>query len=56
MDSTYHVNVIKLKWEIIWTGWLPYVSKLPNLPGVRHFHVNRRVSWFNGLYTNTLKQ
>ena len=31
----YHVNVTKLKWEIIWTG------RLPHLPGVPHFHVNR---------------
>ena len=23
---TYHANVIKLKWEIIWTGGLPYLS------------------------------
>ena len=31
----YHVNVIKLKWEIIWT------CGLPHLPGVPHLHVNR---------------
>ena len=30
---TYHVNVIKLKWEIIWTGELPHLSGLPHLPG-----------------------
>ena len=30
----YHVNVIKLKWEIIWTGGLPHLSGLPHLPGV----------------------
>ena len=29
---TYHVNVIKLKWEIIWTGGLPHLSGLPHLP------------------------
>ena len=29
----YHVTVLKLKWEIIWTGGLPY------LPGVPHLHV-----------------
>ena len=34
-NPTYHVNVIKLKWEIIWTGGLPH------LPGVPHLHVNR---------------
>ena len=33
--ATYHVNVIKLKWEIMWTGGLPH------LPGVPHLHVNR---------------
>ena len=33
-DPTYHVNVIKLKWEIIWTGGLPHLSGLPFLPGV----------------------
>ena len=38
---TYHVNVIKLKWEIIWTGGLPHLSGLPHLPGVPHLHVNR---------------
>ena len=31
---TYHVNVIKLNWEIIWKGGLPH------LPGVPHLHVN----------------
>ena len=31
---TYHVNVIKLKWKIIWTGGLPHLSGLPHLPGV----------------------
>ena len=34
-DPTDHVNVIKLKWEIIWTGGLPF------LPGVPLLHVNR---------------
>ena len=38
---TYHVNVIKLNWEIVWTGGLPHISALPNLPGVPHLHVNR---------------
>ena len=32
---TYHVNVNKLKWEIIWTGGLPH------LPGVIYLHLNR---------------
>ena len=32
---TWHVNVITLKREIIWT------SGLPHLPGVPHLHVNR---------------
>ena len=34
-------KVIKLKWEIIWTGGLPHLSGLPRLPGVPHLHVNR---------------
>ena len=38
---TYHVNVIKLKWEIIWTGGLPHLSGLPHQTGVPHLHVNR---------------
>ena len=38
---TYHVNVTKLKWAIIWTGGLPHLSGLPHLPGVSHLHVNR---------------
>ena len=49
---TYHVNVIKLKWEIIWKGELPHLSGLPHLPLVTfltfltflhlpHLHVNR---------------
>ena len=43
---TYHVNVIKLKWEIIWTGGLPHLSRLPHLPGVPYLHVNRPISGF----------
>ena len=45
-DPTYHVSVIQLKWEIIWTG------RLPHLPGVPHLHVNRplrvhvTLSWY----------
>ena len=42
---TYHVNVIKLKWEIIWTGGLPHLSGLPHLPGVPHLHVNRPLNF-----------
>ena len=39
---TCHVNVIKLKWEIIWTGGLP------QLPGVPHLQENRPlVSWLH---------
>ena len=30
-----------LKWEIIWTGRLPHLSRLLHLPGVPHFHVDR---------------
>ena len=37
----YHVNVINLNGEIIWTGRLPHISGLPHLPGVLHLHVNR---------------
>ena len=40
---TYHVNVIKLKGEILWTGGLPTKhdqSGLPHLPGVPHLQVN----------------
>ena len=37
---TYHVNVIKLKWEIIWKGGLPHLSGLPHLHEVPHLHVN----------------
>ena len=40
-NPTYHVNVIQVKWEIIWTGGLPHLSGLPHLPGVSHLHVNR---------------
>ena len=38
---TYHVNAIKLIWEIVWTGGLPHLSRLPHLFGVPHLHVNR---------------
>ena len=31
---TYHVNVIKLKWDIIWIGGLPHLRGLPHLPRV----------------------
>ena len=37
---TYHVNVIKLTREIIWTGGLPHLGGLPNLPGVPRLRVN----------------
>ena len=37
---TYHVNVIKIKWEIIWKGGLPHLGGSPHLLGVPHFHVN----------------
>ena len=45
---TYHVNAIKLNWEIVWTGGLPH------LPGVPHLHVNRPIvggwlAWASGL-------
>ena len=40
--ATNHIIVIKLKWEIIWTGGLPHQSGLPHLPGVPDLHVNRR--------------
>ena len=44
--TTYLVNAIKLKWEIIWPGGLPHLSGLPHLPGVPHIHVNRPLdSW-----------
>ena len=38
---TYHVNVIQLEREIIWTGGLSHLSGLPHLPVVPHLHVNR---------------
>ena len=41
---TYPVNVIKLNWEIVWTGVLPHLSGLPHLPGVSHLHVNKTLS------------
>ena len=37
----YHVNVIKLKREIICTGGFPHLIGLRHLPGVPHLHVNR---------------
>jgi len=41
VTPTYHVRVIKWKWEITCTGGLPHLSGLPHLPGVPHLHVNR---------------
>ena len=38
---TYHVNVIKIKYEITWTGGLPHLCRLPHLLGVPHLHVKR---------------
>ena len=38
---TYHANVNKLKWAIIRTGRLPYLSGLPHLLGVPLLHVRR---------------
>ena len=40
---THHLNVIKLKREIVWTGGLPYLNRLPHLPRAPHLHVNRTV-------------
>ena len=37
--------MIKLKWEIIWTGRLPHLSGLPHLPGDPHLHVNKPLAW-----------
>ena len=37
---TYHVNMIKLKWEIIWTGRLPYLPGVPNLH-VMHLSIDK---------------
>ena len=42
---TYHANMIKLKWEIIWTGGLPHLSGLPHSLGATHLHVNRPLEW-----------
>ena len=44
---SYRVNVIKVKWKIIWTGGLLHLSGLPHLPGVHHLQINRSVdfSW-----------
>ena len=47
-NMAVYVNVIKLKWEIIWTNGLPHLSGLPHLPGVPHLHVNRPL-----IYTNS---
>jgi len=38
---TYHVNVIKIKWEIIWTSGLPHLSGLLHGTGVPYLYVNR---------------
>ena len=39
--DTYHVNMVKLKLDIVWTGGLPNLSGLPHPPGALHLHVNR---------------
>ena len=36
---TFSVNVIKIKWKIIWTGGLPH------LPGVHHLHINKSLDF-----------
>ena len=39
---TYQANVMKLKWEIIYTGGLPHLQKWVTSPvGSPHLHVNR---------------
>ena len=43
---TYHVNVIKLKWENIWTGGLPHLSRLPHLPGAPQPHADKKIDLF----------
>ena len=34
----YHVNMIKMKKEIVCRGWLPRLGGLPHLPEVPHLH------------------
>ena len=41
----YLKNVIKLKWEIIWTGELPHLSRSPHPPRVPHLYVNRALNY-----------
>ena len=50
---TYNVNVIKLKWENIWTGGLPHLNGWPHLPGFPHLHVNRPLIWPQSKATST---
>ena len=42
---TCSVNVIKIKWKIIWTGGLPH------LPGVHHLHINRSLDFAWGSHS-----
>ena len=51
---TYHVDVIKLKCEIIWTGGLSLLGGLPHLPGVPYLHVNRPLD-INGRKLNQVQ-
>ena len=44
MEVIIIVNVIKLKWEIIWTGGLPH------LPGVPHLQVNKPTKGYTTLF------
>ena len=46
LHSSYHVNVINIKQEIIWTGGLRHQGGLPHLPLVPHLHVNRPLKNF----------
>ena len=51
---TYHVNVIKLNWEIILKCTLPHLRGLPHLPGVPHRRFVKPQESKDWLFSGTL--
>ena len=51
---TYHVNVIKLNWEIILKCRLPHLRGLPHLPGVPHRRFVKPQESKDWLFSGTL--
>ena len=53
---TCHVNVIKIKKEIKWTGGLPLLGRLPHLHEVPHLYQNRPLVDIDMLFESIIRR